>query len=162
MTVLDRRADGLAAVTPYARAVLLVDLEPGDPRLDRDVLRVLRELRPHLTSAALAEVYAEGHPQGLRFLAAYSDDRCVGVAGWRLVATTAQLRKLYVDDLVTTSSERSRGVGAQLLAELSRRAVTAGCRTLELDSGVQRADAHRFSMREGLTISSFHFRRAVG
>jgi GNAT superfamily N-acetyltransferase len=138
----------------------LLDLEPGDGRLD-EALGVLLELRPHLTAASFAAVYAEGHPQGLRFTAAYDGDRCVGVAGWRIVATTANLRKLYVDDLVTTVAARSAGVGRTLLGALADRAEAAGCTALDLDSNVQRANAHRFYMREGLTINSFHFARPV-
>src|SRR4051794_32387962 len=95
----------------------LVDVGPGDPALAGDLLPVLLELRPHLTAATLEAVYVEGHPQGLRFLAAYVDGRCAGVAGWRLVATTHRIRKLYVDDLVTTAAHRSQGVGHALLAE---------------------------------------------
>lgn len=139
----------------------LVDLEPGDDLLD-EAVDVLRELRPHLTAASFAAVYAEGHPQGLRFTVAYDGGRCVGVAGWRIVATAASLRKLYVDDLVTTAAHRSTGVGRALLDALAQRAEAAGCTALDLDSGVQRADAHRFYMREGLTISSFHFARGLG
>jgi hypothetical protein len=75
----------------------LVDLEPGDARLVAEVLPVLRELRPHLTPETLAAVYEEGHPQGLRFLAAYDGDRCVGVAGWRVVACS----RLSLDSGVT-------------------------------------------------------------
>ena len=78
-----------------------------------------------------------------------------------MVATTTAIRKLYVDDLVTLESERSRGVGAMLLAELLDRAKQTGCEILDLDSGVDRGEAHRFYMREGLTISSFHFVRQV-
>jgi GNAT superfamily N-acetyltransferase len=138
----------------------LVDLEPGDGRLE-EALDVLRELRPHLTAASFAAVYAEGHPQGLRFTAAFDGGRCVGVAGWRIVATTANLRKLYVDDLVTTAAHRSTGVGRVLLGALAQRAEAAGCTVIDLDSNVQRADAHRFYMREGLTISAFHFARGL-
>ena len=142
--------------------ITLVDLEPGDPRLEADVLTVLGELRPHLTPASFATVYERGHPQGLRFTAAYLDERCVGVAGWRIVATTASLLKLYVDDLVTTEAARSRGVGRELLAALLDRARAAGCHVLDLDSAVHRSDAHRFYMREGLIITSFHFARSLG
>jgi GNAT superfamily N-acetyltransferase len=141
--------------------MLFVDLEPGDARLEHDVLSVLQELRSHLTAVNFAAVYKEGYVQGLRYLAAFEGDRCVGVAGWRVVATTAAIRKLYVDDLVTRASERSRGIGTLLLAELVDRAKSTGCEILDLDSGVQRGDAHRFYMREGLTISSFHFVRQV-
>ncbi|MBV9411292.1 MAG: GNAT family N-acetyltransferase [Acidimicrobiia bacterium] len=139
----------------------LVDMEPGDPRLETDVLTVLRQLRPHLTADSFAAVYEHGHPQGLRFTAAYDDGRCVGVAGWRIVANTSTILKLYVDDLVTNEEARSRGVGQRLLTALRDKATAAGCRVLDLDSGVQRADAHRFYMREGLTISSFHFARSL-
>lgn len=143
--------------------VTLVDLEPGDPRLTTELLPVLRELRDHLDAASFTAVYAEGHPQGLRFLAAYDEDgRCVGVAGWRIIATTHTIRKLYVDDLVTSATARSGGVGHALLAELERRALTSGCAALDLDSGVQRHDAHRFYLRERMAISSHHFVKRLG
>ena len=139
----------------------LVDLPPGDDRLTTDRLPVLQALPPQLDSATLAAVYAEGHPQGLRFTVAYDGDRCIGVAGWRLMATTSAVRKLYVDDLVTAPDARSSGVGAALLAELQRRAAAAGCSALELDSGVQRHDAHRFYLRERMAISAHHFAKPV-
>lgn len=141
--------------------VQFIDMEPGDPRLASEVFPVLRELRTHLTPESFDAVYREGHPQGLRYTVAYVDGRCVGVAGWRTVATTAVIRKLYIDDLVTTHEQRSRGVGRALVAELAERAAAAGCHVLDLDSSVRRADAHRFYMREGLTINSFHFSRAM-
>lgn len=139
----------------------LIDMEPGDARLVGDVLPVLRELRPHLDAESFAAVYAEGHPQGLRFLAAYDGDRCVGVAGWRILALTFAVRKLYVDDLVTTAATRSAGVGHALLTELEARARAAGCTVLDLDSGVHRQDAHRFYFRERMHVSSFHFTKAL-
>jgi len=139
-----------------------VDLQPDDPRLTADVLPVLRELRPELTAAQLADVHAEGHPQGLRFTAAYDDQgRCLAVAGWRVLATTVALRKLYVDDLVTTASSRGTGIGGALLAELTERARRAGCSVIDLDSGVHRIEAHRFYMRERMAITSFHFVKRV-
>jgi GNAT superfamily N-acetyltransferase len=141
--------------------VQLVDIEPSDPRALTDVLPVLQELRPHLSAESFAAIYTEGYPQGLRFLAAYDGERCVGVAGWRLIALTFSGRKLYVDDLVTSESQRSRGVGHALLNELGQRAANAGCTVLDLDSGVQRFDAHRFYFREGMHIASHHFVREV-
>jgi len=71
------------------------------------------------------------------------------------------LRKLYIDDLVTASDHRGRGVGAALLSELETRAREAGCRVLDLDSGADREDAHRFYFREGLVIRGLHFIRRL-
>ncbi|MFE9043099.1 GNAT family N-acetyltransferase [Streptomyces sp. NPDC007818] len=140
----------------------IIDLEPGDPRLESDLLPVLVELRPHLTPALFRDVYARGHAQGLRFSAAYGDGgRCVGAAGWRLVFNTSSLSKLYVDDLVTASAVRSTGVGHALIAHLEGHARAAGCHELNLDSGTHRTGAHRFYLRERFDIAAFHFVRPL-
>jgi GNAT superfamily N-acetyltransferase len=149
----------------YARRVLdmleltiqFTDIGPDDPRLAADILPVLRELRPHLTAESLASIYAEGYSQGLRFTGAYVDSACLGVAGWRIVATTFCGRKLTIDDLVTAATARSHGLGRALLTELHQRARAADCRLLDLDSATHRADAHRFYMRERMSIGAFHF-----
>jgi GNAT superfamily N-acetyltransferase len=141
--------------------VELIDVGRGDPRLVDDLLAVLVELRPHLTADSLTEAYERGYGEGLRFLAAYAEGACVGVAGWRIVHNTSSGRKLYVDDLVTASDRRSGGVGRALLAELEARARAAGCTVLDLDSGTQRRDAHRFYHRESLTVRSFHFAKEL-
>ena len=141
--------------------MFLVDLDPGDRRFQEDAVPVLRELRPHLSARSAAQVYEEGYGQGLRFSAVYLDGRCVGVAGWRIVATMMARRKLHVDDLVTTESCRSRGVGSFLLAALMERAKESGCAVLDLDSGSQRVEAHRFYEREGFEKTAFHFAQLI-
>jgi GNAT superfamily N-acetyltransferase len=110
-----------------------------------------------LTAELLAQVLDEGSPQGLRFTALFEGDRCVAVAGWRVVANSSSIRKLYVDDLATAATDRSQGHGARLLAALTRRGRDLGCRLIELDSGVQRHDAHRFYLGERMAISAHHF-----
>ncbi|PKA36125.1 GNAT family N-acetyltransferase [Streptomyces sp. SM8] len=140
----------------------IIDLAPGDPRLTADALPVLTELRPHLTPRLLEDVYAAGHPQGLRFTALYDvEGRCVAVAGWRVIANTSAIRKLYVDDLVTAEAARSTGAGRELVAYLEDRARDLDCRVLDLDSGTQRTDAHRFYLRERFSIRAFHFSKLL-
>jgi GNAT superfamily N-acetyltransferase len=144
-------------VKTAAALIRLADIAPDDPRLAADILPVLRELRPHLTPESLNAIYAEGHPQGLRFTGAYADRTCLGVVGWRIVATTFCGRKLTIDDLVVGHAARSQGIGRALLAELRQRARAADCHMLDLDSATQRADAHRFYMRERMSIAAFNF-----
>lgn len=140
----------------------IVDVKPGDPRLATELLPVLRELRPHLTEELFGQVYEEGHAQGLRFTAAYTDEGvCAGVAGWRVIVNTSTLRQLYVDDLVTSAAVRSGGVGRALLAHLEGCARALGCHELALDSGTHRTDAHRFYLRERMSIAAFHFRKPL-
>jgi len=139
----------------------ILDVAPHDDLMLSAALPVLQELRPHLTPESFAAIYREGHPQGLRFTVAYRDGVCVGVAGWRILATTVAGRKLSVDDLVTAASGRSRGVGKALLAALHQRAADARCAVLDLDSGVHRFAARRFYMREGMAITAHHFTKPV-
>lgn len=140
-----------------ATAIEFTDIGPGDPRLAAHILPVLQELRPHLTAPSLTSIYAEGHPQGLRFTGAYLDGTCLAAAGWRIVATTFCGRKLTIDDIVTAATARSAGLGRALLAELHERARIAGCHLVDLDSATHRTDAHRFYMRERMSIGAFHF-----
>ena len=138
----------------------LLDLPPGHPGW-ASALPVLQELRTELTAALLEGVLADGAPQGPRFLAAFDEEQCLGVAGWRIVANTNALLMLYIDDLVTTNRARSRGVGAMLLRELESRAIRAGCLSLELDSGVERHSAHRFYERQGMDTVAQHFSKRL-
>lgn len=139
----------------------IVELAVDDPRLISDALPVLVELRHHLTAASLAAIYAEGHPQGLRFSAGYVDGQCVVVAGWRVIALTQLGRKLYVDDLCTASTSRSTGAGKAMLDHLAGLARAAGCAVLDLDSATHRLEAHRFYFRERMPIVAFHFAREL-
>jgi GNAT superfamily N-acetyltransferase len=146
--------------SPDPTPLELRDLAPDATAWDT-AFPVLQQLRPHLDRAAFGAVLQAGAEQGLRYTGAFVGTVCVGLAGWRVVDTTSVVRKLYVDDLVTDAGHRSRGVGTALLAELERRAAALGCHVLELDSGHQRTDAHRFYLRKGFTDVSRHFRRAV-
>ena len=141
--------------------VVFADLPPADPRWE-SASPVLRQLRPHLDDEAFEAVHRAGAMQGMVFTGAFDGERCLGVAGWRVMDTTSVLRKLYVDDLVVDASVRSRGVGAALLGHLEARGVAAGCRVIELDSGHQRQQAHRFYRAEGYVDRSAHFAKDLG
>ena len=85
----------------------------------------------------------------------------LGLAVWRSAENTFAGRYMYIDDLVTDQGRRSSGVGQRLLARCEELARAMGCVELVLDSGVQRADAHRFYFRERFSISAFNFRKSL-
>ncbi|GAB6042812.1 GNAT family N-acetyltransferase [Endothiovibrio diazotrophicus] len=118
---------------------------------------VMRELRPHLEGAEFVARIRLQEAEGYRLAFLREGGAVVAVAGFRVGENLAWGRFLYVDDLVTSGSHRSRGFGGRLLAWLRRYAVEAGCRQLHLDSGMQREAAHRFYEREGMAKGSFHF-----
>lgn len=52
---------------------------------------------------------------------------------------------------------RSRGIGKEMLGLAGKIAKDHGCCVMEVTSGQQRTDAHRFYMREGMSNSHFKF-----
>jgi GNAT superfamily N-acetyltransferase len=57
-------------------------------------------------------------------------------------------KRCWIEDLAVDPERRSQGIGAGLLNAAKDWARGAGATHLELDSGVDRADAHRFYERE--------------
>jgi len=123
---------------------------------------VMRELRTHISDEAeFVDRVRRQQEQGyqLAFLECAGEIRAV--AGYRFLESLFSGKNLYVDDLVTRDSDRSRGFGGELIDWLIKQARENGCETLELDSGVQRFDAHRFYFSKRMSISSYHFRSKV-
>jgi GNAT superfamily N-acetyltransferase len=119
---------------------------------------VMSQLRPHLSDAEFVPRVRLQQREGYRLAYLESGGEIVATAGFRIMESLVAGRVLYVDDLVTDASRRSQGYGAELLTWLSEHARAAGCTQLELDSGVQRTDAHRFYHTQGMKTSAYHFR----
>ena len=129
---------------------------------DEDILaarRVMRQLRPQIAEDAyLPTVRRMMQTDGYLQAAVFEDDAVVAVAGYRFMEMLFSGKSLYVDDLNTDETRRSRGHGRILMDWLKKEAKAHGCNQLQLDSGVQREQTHRFYFREGLTINCYHFR----
>jgi GNAT superfamily N-acetyltransferase len=123
---------------------------------------VMRELRPLFQEPEqfVGRVLSQ-QKQGYLLAFLESDGEVCAVAGYRFLESLFSGKFLYVDDLVTRESDRSRGYGAELFDWLIKQARENGCENLELDSGVQRFDAHRFYLLKRMNISSYHFRIKV-
>lgn len=128
---------------------------------DADIARcyeVMRELRPHIeTEKAFVAQVLRQQKQGYLLAFLEVEKAIRAVAGYRLQEFLFQGRHLYVDDLVTRESDRSAGYGGMLFDWLVTQAWEHGCASLELDSGVQRFDAHRFYLLKRMKIASHHF-----
>jgi GNAT superfamily N-acetyltransferase len=121
---------------------------------------VLAVLRPHVPAEGFVDRVRRMAAGGYRLAYIADESGTVrAVAGYRFLDQLVHGRNLYVDDLVTEPGLRSKGYGAALLAWLYELAQKSGCESFELDSGVQRAAAHRFYFRHRMTVSSFHFYR---
>ena len=133
---------------------------PKIARSDREIencFTVLAQLRPHLQRDEFLQLVR--HMQGEGYQLAYIEDRgrVVAVAGFRIFTSLFMGKNLYVDDLVTGESGRSKGHGTAMIAWLRDMAVDQQCRFLHLDSGTQRHRAHKFYLNQGFNIASYHF-----
>ena len=118
---------------------------------------VMRELRPHIKAIDFAARVLNQQKEGYKLAFLELDKHIRSVAGFRILNLLFSGRTLYIDDLVTRDSDRSRGYGAALFEWLVQYARENGCDYLTLDSGVQRFAAHRFYLKRGMDITSHHF-----
>lgn len=119
------------------------------------------ELRPHLTLESFVMRVKRQQADGYRLAFLQDEGECVCCAGFRILENLAWGRFLYVDDLVTRETARSRGFGGEMLRWLVDYARREGCDEFHLDSGTQRTGAHRFYFKHGLLVKTFHFSMAL-
>jgi GNAT superfamily N-acetyltransferase len=141
------------------------DLSSETPAAERDAIlasveSLHRQLRP-LIPAPYAGYLAGMFGEGVRMTILSDDEGPKALAVWRVLTTTYQGRRLYVDDLVTDQNSRSGGHGGALLGRLQDQARALDCDYFALDSGTHRTAAHRFYFRHGMTIASFAFQTAL-
>jgi len=64
---------------------------------------------------------------------------------------------VFVDDLVTHKNYRSQGYGNKLIQWIFEFAKKNNCHSVELNSGVEKFDAHRFYLKNRMEILCHHF-----
>lgn len=138
------------------REIAVPKIANTDAEIER-CFPVMVELRQHLAADAFVPLVRMMQGEGYRLAFIEDKDDVVAVAGYRIHTTLFMGKNLYVDDLVSSDRARSQGYGKAMIGWLRDLAKREGCTHLHLDSGTQRHRAHRFYLREGLDIASFHF-----
>jgi GNAT superfamily N-acetyltransferase len=82
--------------------------------------------------------------QGYRLFGLYVDDTLCSVAGVTVTTNFANGKHVYLNDLVTDETHRSRGYGAELLRFVERWGEERDCATVKLITGSDREEAHEF------------------
>jgi GNAT superfamily N-acetyltransferase len=135
-------------------------IEVTEAKTDREILRcfdVMNELRTQLKRDDFLQTVRAMEVDGYRLAFIKDEGDVVAVAGYRIYSNLFMGKHLYVDDLVTSASARSKGFGELLLKCLREKALAAGCNFFRLDSGTARSQAHKFYFNQGFSISSFSF-----
>lgn len=140
-------------------------IEIAHAQTDQEILDcfdAMAFLRPHLERDAFVARVRKQSETGYRLAGLRDESGAVQcVAGYRVLQQLHAGGVLYIDDLSTTESVRSKGYGNAMLDYLIEQAKAMDLDELHLDSGVQRFDAHRFYFRKRMHISSYHFRLAL-
>ena len=105
---------------------------------------VMHELRTHLDRSKYLELLAEMRPRGYRLIAAEDGGKIVALAGISQGVNFYYGHYVWVYDLITAETDRSKGHGLVLLQHVEQLARDSGCETLALSSAFHRLDAHRF------------------
>ena len=122
---------------------------------------VMSELRTQLQRSTFLTAVRDLQPQGFQLAYLQDSGAVVAVAGYRIANNLFLGKHLYIDDLVTSQKVPSKGYGETLYQWLRNEARSATCEYIHLDSAVHRGETHRFYFRQGLAISSFHFRESL-
>ena len=127
---------------------------------DSDILAcfdTMAELRPHLIKDDFLATVKDMQKGGYQLAYIREGTIVVAVAGYRIARNLHMGKHLYVDDLVTRESQRSKTYGESLLSWLRELAINEDCAYLHLDSGTHRGRSHKFYFQQGLSIASYHF-----
>lgn len=123
---------------------------------------LIRELRPHLKEESFRELYAEAHRADRYTLVGLERDGVlVAAMGYRILHDLVHGRHLYIDDLVTTESARSQGIGAVLLRHAEALAKELSCTNLRLCTGVANEGGKRFYERNGWEFRSVVYKKKL-
>lgn len=126
------------------------------------VYSILKELRPKLSYSDFLSLYEKAHlSNGYEFVVIENENQIVAIMGYRIIFDFVHGKHLYIDDLVTTKSERSRGLGAKLLSYAEDLARQLNCRGLRLCTGVENTQGQRFYEHNGWQARAFAYKKIV-
>ena len=119
--------------------------------------KIMHQVREDLSEKDLSKIIAEQIKNGYKLAYVLEDEQVICVAGFSILQKLSLGKHLYIDDFVTDKSVKSTDAGKALLDFLKIYAKQQDCRSIELDSLVQRYDAHKFYLSQDMQIVSHHF-----
>ena len=119
------------------------------------VWEVLSQLRIHINYDEFENLIYDMRSKEYKMFGLFEGEELVTYAGAYIQTNLYHKRHLFVDELVTYDSVRSRGYGDAMLEYLTNYTKVAGCERIVLSSGLQRFDTHRFYEKKGFSKSSF-------
>jgi GNAT superfamily N-acetyltransferase len=105
---------------------------------------VMKQLRTHLTQETYLNLIEDMKKEGYKMFALCVEEEIVAVIGVIKLTNLYYGKHVWVNDLVTDVSQRSKGYGQILLSFVNEWAKENACEVVALSSGLPRVDAHKF------------------
>ncbi|MDN5286672.1 MAG: family N-acetyltransferase [Mucilaginibacter sp.] len=120
---------------------------------------VLTGLRPDLDMNTFVSQIIEMMKEGYQLLYIVDDNskKAVSFIGFRSLQMLRTGKVIYIDDLFTLPKYRGHGYARALLNHVHQQATENGIKSVHLDSGYNRHDAHRLYLNKGYTLECLHF-----
>lgn len=123
---------------------------------------IMKELRTELSFNDYMEIYEQAHSaDGYEIVGIESDVKVAAVMGYRVLHDYVHGKHLYIDDLVSTESQRSNGLGAQLLAFADNLAKELGCKGLRLCTGIDNELGKKFYERHNWKLRAVAYKKKL-
>ncbi|EMA6343095.1 GNAT family N-acetyltransferase [Bacillus cytotoxicus] len=123
-----------------------------------EVLPVLQQLRTTLTKKEARVLFRRMKEEHYQLFSLMNENgEAVSLAGVAVGTNFYNNKHVFVYDLVTAETYRSKGYGETLLSYIERWGKEQGCKCIALTSSMQRVDAHRFYERAKYKKVSYSF-----
>ena len=109
---------------------------------------IMMQLRTHLDRKQFGELAEQMIQENYRLWAYWEDNRILGLLSTRVYTDFVRGSHLYIDDLVTDSGSRSRGIGAALLQHAEKIAQNLKLPVLRLCCVLENEAGMKFYRRE--------------
>lgn len=120
---------------------------------------LLTELRTHLTYESFLDTYHHAHKSDqYELVGFFEEDNIVALVGYRVLYDFVRGRHLYIDDLITTQTVRSKGLGATVLKFAEEKARELNCTGgLRLCAGIENTGGIKFYEKNGWKARALAF-----
>lgn len=118
---------------------------------------VVKELRPHLHLDEYLDMALHMMDEGYKMIFTEVDGKAVSFCGYRYETMFHRGKSIYIDDLCSLPVARGKGHAGTLIDYVINEAREAGCKSVHLDSGHHRHDAHRLYLNKRFKITAHHF-----
>lgn len=123
---------------------------------------IMQELRPHLTLESFFTIYDQAHSSdGYEIVGVEVDGKILAVMGYRFLTDYVRGKHVYIDDLVSTETARSQGLGAELLKFAEGIAQHNSCKALRLCTGIENERGVKFYDRNGWTKRAYAYTKKI-